>query len=92
MSAYDIPGFEGNFEHQTEILEFIDRQSSKITSRIRVLEYIIDDLKSRKNLIPVTEYFNLYEEFSIKLKDLEAERNSLLAHYSRGSPKPTSFA
>ena len=92
LSAYDIPGFEGNFEHQTEILEFIDRQSSKITSRIRVLEYIIDDLKSRKNLIPVTEYFNLYEEFSIKLKDLEAERNSLLAHYSRGSPKPTSFA
>ena len=72
-------------EQQTQILGYIDRQTEKITQRIRVLEYIIDDLKSRRNTMPVTEFFTLYEQFSMKLKDLETERNSLLNHYSRGS-------
>ncbi len=87
----DLPDGDGGIEHQTQILEYIDRQMEKTTQRIRVIEYIIDDLKSRRNTMPVTDFFTLYEQFSIKLKDLESERNSLLSHYSKGNKGP-SFA
>lgn len=79
-AGLDLPD---DVEHQTQIIEYIDHQMEKISQRIRVIEYIIDDLKSRRNTMPVTDFFNLYEQFSIKLKDLESERNSLLNHYSK---------
>ncbi len=89
---FNVGSDDGSGEQQTQILEFIDRQTEKITQRIRVLEYIIDDLKSRRNTMAVTEFFTLYEQFSMKLKDLEAERNSLLNHYSQRPPKGPSFS
>lgn len=91
VAGYSFGTNGSSMEKKTEILEFIDRQTEKITQRIRVLEYIIDDLKGRRNTMPVTEFFTLYEQFSMKLKDLEAERNSLLNHYSRSSPKGSAY-
>ena len=88
---FDFSDPDSSMEQQTQILGYIDRQTEKITQRIRVLEYIIDDLKSRRNTMPVTEFFTLYEQFSMKLKDLETERNSLLNHYSRGPNKTLSY-
>lgn len=82
---------DDNLEHQTQIIEYIDKQLEKATQRIRVIEYIINDLKSRKNTMSVNEFFSLYEQFSMKLKDLEAERNSLLSHYSKGLPRSPSY-
>ena len=87
----DIPLDDDNLEHQTQIIEYIDKQLEKATQRIRVIEYIINDLKSRKNTMSVNEFFSLYEQFSMKLKDLETERNSLLGHYSKGMPKSPSY-
>lgn len=88
-AGMDFPDGDGGLEHQTQILEYIDRQMEKTTQRIRVIEYIIDDLKSRRNTMPVTDFFTLYEQFSIKLKDLESERNSLLSNYSKTNNRPT---
>lgn len=82
---------DDNMEQSTQIIEYIDKQLEKATQRIRVLEYIINDLKSRKNTMSVNEFFSLYEQFSMKLKDLEAERNSLLSHYSKGAPRTASY-
>jgi hypothetical protein len=84
---FEIPGSMDNLEQQTQIIEYIDKQMEKLSSRIRVIEYIINDLKSRKNTMSVNEFFSLYEQFSLKLKELEAERNSLLSHYSKGVNK-----
>ena len=87
LASIDFPDGTSDVEHQTQIIEYIDRQMEKTSQRIRVIEYIIDDLKSRRNTMPVTDFFTLYEQFSIKLKDLESERNSLLNHYSNGNNK-----
>lgn len=83
----NFPSSEGGIEQQTQVLEFIDRQLERATQRIRVVEYIINDIKSRKNSMTVNEFFSLYDQFSMKLKDLESERNSLLTHYSKGGKR-----
>ena len=84
----DFPENVDTIEQQTQVLEFIDRQLERATQRIRVVEYMINDIKSRKNTMSINEFYSLYDQFSTKLKDLESERNSLLTHYSKGGRKP----
>lgn len=86
-SNIDFSKAGSDLEYQTEIVDYLSKQTEKITQRIRVCEYMINDLKSRKNTMSINEFYSLYETFSMKLKDLENERNSLLGHYSKGATK-----
>ena len=82
-SPIDLSKAERDIEYQTDIVDYLSKQMERITQRIRVCEYMITDLKSRKNTMSVNEFYSLYETFSMKLSNLEQERNSLLGHYSR---------
>ena len=63
--------------------KFFEKQLEKVSSRIRTVEYMLQDLKTSKNGMSVPEFYNMFENFSMKLKDLENDRNSLLDQYSR---------
>lgn len=83
LSGTSPPVVDG-LTQQTELLEYFERQLEQLSQKIRLVEYIISDLKKRKNSMSVHEFYSLYENFSLKLRSLESDRNALLTQYSRG--------
>jgi hypothetical protein len=72
-------------DKQKMLIEYFEGQLEKNSQRIRICEFIINDLKSRKNAMSVNEYYSLFENFSMKLKELEADRSTLLGQYQRAN-------
>ncbi|MFV2016780.1 MAG: hypothetical protein ACC656_15215, partial [Candidatus Heimdallarchaeota archaeon] len=89
-SNIDFNKAENDLEYQTDIVDYLSKQMERITQRIRVCEYMINDLKSRKNSMSINEFYSLYETFTMKLSALEQERNGLLGHYSKGQSNSAS--
>ncbi|HKZ40022.1 MAG TPA: hypothetical protein VJ044_03620, partial [Candidatus Hodarchaeales archaeon] len=63
------------------IRKYFFSQIEKLNKQIQLCQYFLQDLVDRRAQLPLPEYFQMYESFSLKLGNLENERDSLLKQY-----------
>ena len=77
---------ENNNEENSGIKKYFKGQIEKVQEQIQICQYFLQDLVDRRSELQLSEYYQMYESFSIKLRNLEDERDSIIKQYEKLIP------
>ncbi|MFW9929098.1 MAG: hypothetical protein ACFFD1_06885 [Candidatus Thorarchaeota archaeon] len=73
-------------QEDSSIKKYFINQIESMQEQIQTCQYFLKDLVDRRSELPLTEYYTLYESFSLKLRKLEDQRDEILKQYQKLIP------
>ncbi|MHA1992238.1 MAG: hypothetical protein ACW98A_14800 [Candidatus Hodarchaeales archaeon] len=68
------------------IKKYFTGQVEKIQEQIQICQYFLQDLVDRRSELQLSEYYQMYESFSMKLRNLEDQRDEIIKQYEKLMP------